>query len=56
MQSNMFLVVPLIMQMEKDWLQFQMFNLSVTNAFLKHPRCKRGRGGILEIDRFSLIL
>jgi hypothetical protein len=24
---------------------FQMFNLSVTNAFFKRPRYKRGRGG-----------
>ncbi len=36
------------MQMEKDWLQFQRFNLSVTNALLKRPRCKRGRDGADE--------
>lgn len=33
------------MQMEKDWLQLQRFNLSVINALLRRPRCKRGRDG-----------
>ncbi len=46
-----YLVVQLIMQMKKDWLQLQRFNLSVINALLIVPRYKRRR----DVGHYLLI-
>ena len=48
------LAAPSVMLIKKDLLQLKKFNLSVTNALLKRPGCKR-EGNWAKQRKFSLL-